>query len=52
MIIIEKMGNYYWKFIQGYSQVASPFTDLLNKDKPWAWIEENESTFEALKTIF
>ena len=34
-----KLANYYRKFIQGYSKMVAPLTDLLKKDKKWMWID-------------
>ena len=43
--------NYYRRFIQGYSSIASPRTDLLKKNKPWAWDEKCKRAFETLKEV-
>ena len=29
------LANYYRRFIKGYSNIVSPFTDLLKKDQAW-----------------
>ncbi|KAK8948956.1 hypothetical protein KSP39_PZI005193 [Platanthera zijinensis] len=43
------LANYYRRFIQGYSRRAAPLTDLLKKDKTWAWDEGCQQAFEDLK---
>jgi hypothetical protein len=29
------LANYYHKFIEGYSKIVAPLTDLLKKEKAW-----------------
>ncbi|GJY53363.1 putative nucleotidyltransferase, ribonuclease H [Tanacetum coccineum] len=41
--------NYYRRFIMGYSDIASPLTDLLKKNQAWIWDEECQAAFESLK---
>ncbi|KAI5652974.1 hypothetical protein M9H77_30161 [Catharanthus roseus] len=41
--------NYYRRFIKGYSARAAPLTDLLKKNRPWAWSEDCQRAFEDLK---
>ncbi|KAI5656492.1 hypothetical protein M9H77_25285 [Catharanthus roseus] len=41
--------NYYRRFIKGYSAQAAPLTDLLKKNRPWAWSEDCQRAFEDLK---
>ena len=43
------LANYYRRFIKGYSEVASPLTDLLKKDKKWDWKGSCNEAFERLK---
>ena len=44
--------NFYWRFIYGYSKLASPLTYLIKKDVPFEWITECQSVFDALKKAF
>jgi hypothetical protein len=44
-----RLASYYRKFVKGFSQLASPLTDLLAKDKPYKWKKEQEQAFESLK---
>ncbi|XP_026454743.1 uncharacterized protein LOC113355971 [Papaver somniferum] len=43
------LANYYRRFIIGYSKKVAPLTDLLRKDKSWAWDDECRRSFDALK---
>ena len=43
------LANYYRRFIQGYSRMASPLTDLLKKGQPWEWSESCQDAFDKLK---
>jgi len=45
-------ANFYRRFIQGYSAVVSPMTQLLRKEAPWVWGPEQAAAFRALKTAF
>jgi hypothetical protein len=41
--------NYYRRFIQDFSKIASPLFQLLQKDKKWEWTSEHQCAFDALK---
>ena len=47
-----ELGNFYWKFIRKYSDMAKPLNDLLKKDKPFEWTEEAAQAFNELKAKF
>jgi len=44
-------ANFYRRFIQDYSRVAKPLTELTKKEagKEWAWSPEAETAFKELK---
>src|SRR4051812_36723669 len=41
--------NYYCWFIQDYSKIAAPLTDLTHKDTPFNWTTTTQEAFEQLK---
>lgn len=43
------LANYYRRFIQGYSHITTPLTNLLKKEKPWEWDSKCQEAFDALK---
>jgi len=45
-------ANFYRKFIRGYSGVLILLTDLIKKDKTFAWTENKEIAFKELKRRF
>jgi hypothetical protein len=46
-------ANFYRRFIQNYSQVARPLTELTKSSaKNWKWTAEAETAFNELKTRF
>ena len=42
-------GNFYWKFIPGFSTLAAPLNALLKKDTTFHWMEETQQSFDSLK---
>jgi len=44
------LAGYYRRFIEGFSKIAKPMTELLKKDKKFEWIEDCERSFSELKT--
>lgn len=42
--------NYYRKFIEHYSDLAYPLTQLTGKNVPFEWSAEAQRSFDALKT--
>jgi RNase H-like domain found in reverse transcriptase len=45
-------ANFYRKFIREYSGVSVLFTDLIKKNKTFAWTENEETAFKELKRRF
>ena len=44
--------NFYWRFIEGFSEHACPLFELMKKDAKWAWGTAKQSAFEGLKQCF
>jgi hypothetical protein len=45
------MATCFWKFINHFSRVARPLTDLLRPDKQWRWTDACEAAFCKLKEL-
>jgi hypothetical protein len=43
------LANYYRRFVKGYSDIATPLTDLLKKGRAWEWDVKCQEAFENLK---
>ena len=43
------LAGYYRRFIDGFSKIMAPLTQLTKKDNPFAWTEQCERSFEELK---
>ena len=43
------LAGYYRRFIEGFSKIARPMTELLKKDKKFTWTESCERSFQELK---
>jgi hypothetical protein len=43
------LASYYRRFIQNFSKIAKPMTNLLNKAKEFEWMPECELSFQTLK---
>jgi hypothetical protein len=42
-------GNFYRRFVKGFSHLAHPLHDLLKKNKEFIWSEECQEFFDQLK---
>lgn len=45
-------ANFYRRFIQGFSDIVRPLTDLTQKNQAWQWTLHAEEAFQKLKRIF
>ena len=43
------LAGYYRRFIEGFSKIARPMTELTKKDKKFVWMEACEKSFKELK---
>jgi hypothetical protein len=40
-----RLAGYYRKFVEGFSSIARPMTQLLKKDKKFEWTDKCEQSF-------
>jgi hypothetical protein len=45
-------GNFYRRFIRGFSDLAKPLNDLLKKDRTFDWTDDCQQAFDFLKQRF
>ena len=43
--------GYYRRFIRGFSKIAAPLNRLLEKNRPFLWMEEFTEAFQELKPL-
>ena len=43
------LAGYYRKFIEGFSKIVAPLTQLTRKDQPFAWTDRCGESFQTLK---
>ncbi|GJU93733.1 putative reverse transcriptase domain-containing protein [Tanacetum coccineum] len=43
------LAGYYRRFIEGFSKIAKPMTELTQKDRKFDWGEKQETAFQLLK---
>jgi hypothetical protein len=43
------LAGYYRRFIQGFSKISKPMTELLKKDKKFKWMPTCGASFQELK---
>jgi hypothetical protein len=46
---IPVLAGYYRRFIEGFSKISKPMTELLEKDKKFVWTPACEASFQELK---
>jgi hypothetical protein len=44
-----RLAGYYRRFIEGFSKISKPMTELLGKDKNFEWSAKCEVSFQELK---
>jgi hypothetical protein len=44
-----RLAGYYRRFIEGFSKISKPMTELVEKDKQFKWMPACESSFQELK---
>jgi hypothetical protein len=44
-----RLAGYYQRFIEGFSKISKPMTELLEKDKKFKWMPFCEASFQELK---
>ena len=44
-----ELAEYYRRFIEGFSKISRPLTQLLKKDKIFEWTDKCEKGFQELK---
>ncbi len=45
-------ANFYRRFINGFSSIVQPLTNLTRKGTPWIWDRKCETAFNTLKKAF
>ncbi|GJX70478.1 hypothetical protein Tco_0307649 [Tanacetum coccineum] len=45
----HEIDSYYRRFIEGFSKIAKPMTELTQKDRKLDWGEDQEKAFQLLK---
>ena len=45
-------ANFYRCFIEGFSKICKPLTDLTQKDKMFEWTSQCKDAFRRLKSMF
>jgi hypothetical protein len=43
------LAGYYQRFIEVFSKITKPITELLEKDKKFKWMPACEASFQELK---
>ena len=43
------LAGYYRRFVEGFSHIAAPLTQLTRKNAKFVWTEECEKSFQELK---
>jgi hypothetical protein len=43
------LANYYRRFVEGYSNIIAPLTNLLKKERYWNWMVKSKTAFKEMK---
>ena len=46
------LANFYWRFIEGFSKIATPLNKLIRENQPWEWMDQQQTAFDTLKARF
>jgi hypothetical protein len=44
------LAGYYRRFIENFSKIAKPMTEMLTNNTPYVWSDKCEASFQELKT--
>ena len=44
-----RLAGYYRKFVEGFSKIATPLTNLLKKDQKFEWSDTCQHSFEEMR---
>ena len=50
-VVFLGLAGYYRRFIEGYSKIANPITELQKKNKKFVWMEKCAEAFRRLKEL-
>ncbi|XP_059289384.1 uncharacterized protein LOC132042895, partial [Lycium ferocissimum] len=45
------LASFHRRFVKGFSTIAAPLTEVIQKDKPFSWGVEQAKAFESLKQM-
>jgi hypothetical protein len=48
-LVFLGLARYYRRFIEGFSKISKPMTELLEKDKKFEWTSACKASFQELK---
>ncbi|XP_062099838.1 uncharacterized mitochondrial protein AtMg00860-like [Humulus lupulus] len=43
------LAGYYWNFVEGFSRITTPQTELTRKNLKFIWLDRCENNFQELK---
>ncbi|KAA3487613.1 Integrase, catalytic core [Gossypium australe] len=51
MTFLDTLASYYRRFVEGFSLIAALMANLLRKNAPFKWIEEQQGSYEKLNSL-